>query len=527
MKTYGIMTNRVIISLTITLLIIFCFTHESYPDTDIPLEHWIYDALEDLALLGLTDIIGLNTRPISRLTAAYRVAAMIEDVQNDGLEFSILRDEKAMNKAEDLLYKLMDELEMELIKLDVEVVFREDKPPKPITHKLFEGLKLELLYGKLDDCNAKSVRLDNKRGWNLREGINGRASFRSWANWENILDVSVEPVFYGSKDKNSITLDEAFIEAAYKNVELGAGRTSLWWGPGHHGALLISNNTRPLYLAKIGNVNPFRIPYLEKLGLWNINFFTAKLFGEESRPVKEPYLSGLRVEFSPHKRLNLGATHTIMWGGEGAGHVSATDFLDMFLSKLGGGGDEPENHLISFTGEWAVPGLNALIPLASGALLYCEVGAEDEDGGLPSHIGGLGGVKIVDLFMAEDLSFVAEYAKTDSVWYTHYLYQDGYTSGGNMLGHHVGSDGDDFFVCLAKDLGEQFKLDLRFDFERHGLSRSVIEKRYQGGVGFEYKYLENLNICAGYEIRYYDGFNNVAKKTVKDHLISFGGKINF
>lgn len=521
------MIKRVVIYISIVALAILCFVEEPYASTDLPVGHWVYDALEDLAMLGMTEIAGLGTRPISRMAVAWKVAKMIEKVQDNGLDFSVLRDEMAMRRAEKLLYRLMDEFEEELIRLAVEVVIKDDNPPKMFSFRRSDPAKMEVLYASFSESSKKQLNLENKRGWILEEEVNARLSLRSWASFQDILGLSIEPVFYGSKDRNKVSLDEASANINFMNIVSTIGRMSLRWGPGYHGAMLLSNNTRPLYLAKVGSMNPFKLPYLEKLGLWCITFFTAKLIEEETRAVKEPYLSGLRVEFSPFKRLNLGATHTIMWGGEGVEHVSTTDFFDMFLSKLGGGADEDENHLISFTGEWAIPGLNDVFPLANGALLYCEIGAEDERDGLPSDIGGLGGLRIIDLFMIEDLDFVVEYARTENAWYAHHKYKNGYTSRGNILGHHVGADGDDIFIGVSKKFGEQFTIDLWFDGERHGLEKSVIEKKYEGGVNFKLHYLENLTLEADYEMEYFDGYNNISGQTNKNHIVFVRGKLAF
>jgi len=519
--------KKIFICITILAFTFLSFPQKTFPDTDIALDSWVYETLEGLAMLGMTEVIGLYTRPISRMAAAKRVSRMIDKVQDEKLTFSVLRDQMAMNKAEDLLYRLMDEFEEELEELGVNVAIKEGKRQKLFLHRMFEKIDFEVVYGAFGNESTKSVNLENRRGWELEEEINGRIGFRSWAKLSDVLSVSAEPAFYGSKEKAKITLDEALVEASLWNIEVGAGRTSMWWGPGREGSLLLSSNTRPLYLAKAGNVSPFRLPYLENLGLWNINFFTAKLIDEEDREVKEPYFSGLKVEYSPHNRLNLAGTHTIMWGGEGVPNVSATDLLDMFVSKMGGGADEPENHIVSVACEWAVPYVNEFFPLGNGILLYAEVGGEDEASGLPIHLGGLGGIRIMDLVMIKDLDLVMEYAQTDEIWYTHHKYTDGYTSDNRILGHHMGGDSDDILINLTKKFGEQFEVGLRFDGERHGLSKSVTERKYEGGVDFKLHYTEKLILGISYEIEYFDQFRNVSNQTTKNHIFSLGGRMDF
>jgi len=519
--------KKIFICITILAFAFLSFPQKTFSDVDIALDSWVYKVLEDLAMLGMTEVIGLYTRPMSRMAVAKRISRMIDKVQDGKLTFSIIRDQAAMDKAEDLLYRLMDEFKEELEGLGVDVVMKEGERQKLFSHRMFEKIDFEAIYGAFDSESTKSINLENRRGWELEEEINGRVGFRSWAKLSDILSVSAEPAFYGSKDKAKVTLDEAFVEASLWNIEVGAGRTSMWWGPGREGSLLLSNNTRPLYLAKAGNVSPFRIPYLENLGLWNINFFTAKFINEKDRDVKEPYFSGLKVEYSPHNRLNLEATHTIMWGGEGVPHVSATDLLDMFVSKMGGGAEEPENHIVSVACEWAVPYANEFISLGNGILLYGEVGGEDEANGLLTHLGGLGGIRIMDLAMIKDLDLVIEYAQTGEIWYTHHKYRDGYASDDLILGHHMGGDSDDILINLSKKFGEQFEVDLRFDAERHGLSQSVTKRKYEGRIDFKLYYTETLTLDLSYEIEYFDQFRNASNQTAKNHIFSVGGRMEF
>ena len=82
------------------------------------------------------------------------------------------------------------------------------------------------------------------------------------------------------------------------NVEIEAGRDSLWFGQGYHGTLLMTNNAFPLNLVKISNPNPTLLPWIfQYLGPFKYTVFVSWM--EEHRDHPHCNLGGLRLNFKP------------------------------------------------------------------------------------------------------------------------------------------------------------------------------------------------------------------------------------
>jgi hypothetical protein len=113
--------------------------------------------------------------------------------------------------------------------------------------------------------------------------------------------------------------------AAYGKVGLGpfeiqAGRDSLWWGPGRHGSILMSNNAKPFTMIQITNPQPIQLPWIFRaLGPVRGQWFLTEL--EKDRHVPEAKLTGVRLSVKPHPLWDLGFSRVVMFGGRGVPSV--------------------------------------------------------------------------------------------------------------------------------------------------------------------------------------------------------------
>ena len=102
---------------------------------------------------------------------------------------------------------------------------------------------------------------------------------------------------------------------------------------------------------------------------------------------------------------------------------------------------------------------------------------EDEASGAPSKWGRIFGAQFYDLLRTGRTDLRVEYANNHiagnpNVFYTHSLYQSGYTYEGRVIGHHMGTDSRDFFVRLVHYVTKDVILGLEFDREVGNLSGS-------------------------------------------------------
>ncbi|NQT75137.1 MAG: hypothetical protein HQ566_01295, partial [Candidatus Omnitrophica bacterium] len=324
--------------------IVFFISSDVYahPSVDVPSRHWSYDAIEKLAILDLADITDIGVRPVSRIKMAHMIKSAVEKSGEYTLDFEWDEQEYL----ETLLYNLIDEFREELVTIGVDVVSIRDDGPKRYILRSPE-LTVEKIYSKLD---SDTRLFENKAGWKLKDGLNIRAKLRTWAKAANFFAISLTPGVRYSREDTDVDLEEGGIRFSHPsfNMELSAGRTSMWWGPGFNGALLLTDNAYPLDTVRWNNIRPFRLPWLlKKLGRFNALFIVSRL--EEKRDIPNAFITGWRLDYTPWDFLKLGFGHILMHGGKGVKKLGFADYWSSasLVFSAAGGGTETENHIIS------------------------------------------------------------------------------------------------------------------------------------------------------------------------------------
>ena len=127
-------------------------------------------------------------------------------------------------------------------------------------------------------------------------------------------------------------IEEGYLRLKFHKFFTEVGRESLWWGPGRHGALLVSNNAFPFDIVRIGNDEPFMLPgLLSHLGLISLEAFLTEL--EDDRDFPDALLMGMRVNFNLTPNLDVGFLRTAMFGGAGR-NVTLSTIWDVILSLI-------------------------------------------------------------------------------------------------------------------------------------------------------------------------------------------------
>ena len=101
------------------------------------------------------------------------------------------------------------------------------------------------------------------------------------------------------------------------NWAVSAGWTEEWFGPGHDGALLFSNSTRPFPKIGIKRLipTPIDLPVLRWLGPIRLDFFGGVL--DEVRDFRNTIIFGTRVSFAPAKGFEVGLNRAQQLCGQG------------------------------------------------------------------------------------------------------------------------------------------------------------------------------------------------------------------
>ncbi len=427
--------------------------------TNVPLDHWSYDAVDKLANYGLIDSAMLTTKPISRVEMARHVAqAMLSSGRLD----------QQPEVLASIIERLKKEFRGELIQIGILDGSYGGSSVKPI-----EDPYLKYLYGQ------NKPELENRRGDVFERGSNYRFGFAARGNVSDFAAFYLHPEYSGasSGSDGGVDLIEGYGKIMAGPLEVEVGKDSLWWGPGYRGSILMSNNAQPFTMIKVTTPQPVQLPWpFRGLGPFRAEWFLTEL--EEDRYIPNAKLSGIRLNSKPHPLLEFGLSRVVMFGGRGVPEVGVLDYAKTFFAMS----EQAENNqLAGFD-------MSVLIPLADLRLgrrlplrsikFYVDAAGEDEAGRLPANWGVLYGLQLNDLFKTGRTDLRVEYANNHvngkpNVFYTHSAYTSGYTHEGRVIGHHMGTDSRDVFVQLSHYICDDVIVNLAYDRQTHDLSAAT------------------------------------------------------
>jgi hypothetical protein len=474
-------TNRMVQRMAALGLLLTLMTVPSSAvvSTNVPLGHWSYDAVDKLANYGLIESSMLTMKPLSRMEMARHIAQAIYALD-------------AMDDPPPLLRAIIERLEKEF---QDELVYI----------GLLDGSYSDSAIKPLEDPYAKYVYaqdrtdIENIRGDEFQAGSNFRGGFASRGRLFDTLGFYLHPEYATPSPEGDVELIEGYGKAMLGPFEIEGGRDSLWWGPGHHGALLISNNAEPFTMLKISNPQPLRLPWIFRyIGLVKGQWFLTEL--EEDRDHPGAKLSGLRLALKPHPAVELGATRVVMFGGEGAPGVSWFEYIKNMIQFSEE--QSEDNQLAGLDGSFLLP-LPRSLPLRS-VKLYGDFMGEDSVHSAPSRWSYLAGLQLNDILRTGRTDLRMEWAHTNPVAYIHGIYTSGYTYEGRVIGHFIGPNADDFFVLLSHYLTESLVVDLAYDELLRSREDGDVTKRilaanltlfpssdWRVGAGYRYERMRN------------------------------------
>jgi Capsule assembly protein Wzi len=510
--------SRVLWLLAIGFLMLVSPALGSPPSASLPLDSWVYPALDKLAGLGLVESSLQGTRPYTRAEAARQLLEA--------------RDKSVIGGFPPVVYQLLRRLEGEL--QDQLAELGNDSGSSRSYLKPLRSLNLEYLFqdgqpSPFPGTNARQFDLDvNHFGLDQAGQHAGRFSFESEARLAGFLLLSVRPLFeLQLQDDQDLDSNFELLEGkAALNlgaVEISAGRQALWWGQGRHGSLILTNNAEPLDMLRITNPVPLLLPWhLKYLGPFRFDVFWSRL--ESKRTIPEPYFAGLRLSFKPLPSLEIGASRTVIFGGEGRPDIDFSDFLTILGGKNLNGGADTSNQLAALDARLHLPSLR-------GIELYGEWGGEDEAGGFVSNHAYLAGLYLPQLESSGRLSLRLEYADLSHLadnappWYHHGIYRSGYTYEQKILGHHAGGAARASYAELELILPQDVTLSLGCDYQERGFDQLIRETHLQPELGLDWQVLENVTLQARYAMSRVENFAFVAGDDRTLQRIEVGGRI--
>jgi hypothetical protein len=251
------------------------------------------------------------------------------------------------------------------------------------------------------------------------------------------------------EDSQRIRLDGSYAGLLLGNWMLIAGATDRWWGPGWEGSLILSSNARPIPSVTLERRHSFEFEarLLKWLGPWRASVSMGQLEGSDVA-VPDARFFAARVAFRPRPWLEFGLSRTAQWCGENR-PCDLETFGDLLLGRDNQSASlpaarEPGNQMAGYDARIRSPWQR--IPVA----LYLQLIGEDEAGGLPSKLLGLGGLeawgatpwgtgRVYVEFADTACNFSRQQPLFDCA-YRNALYPQGYSFRGRPIGHAIGPD---------------------------------------------------------------------------------------
>jgi hypothetical protein len=214
------------------------------------------------------------------------------------------------------------------------------------------------------------------------------------------------------EDGDELRADGSHATVQWGNWLISANTLDRWWGPGHEGSLILSNNARPMptLMVERAEARPFGPAWLRWLGPYRFSFGISQM--ESNRAdIDAPLFMAWRVEVMPFNKIELGFSRTAQFCGE-----ELECNLDVFGNMLAGNDNvgfdatpenEPGNQMAGFDIRWNSPIGN--LPYA----IYGQYIGEDESSYMPAkYLKQLGAEVWKPLVDGGLVQVYAEYAST-------------------------------------------------------------------------------------------------------------------
>jgi hypothetical protein len=510
--------------LKFTIVIAFSFLFLTAPavakvSVNVPLGHWSYDAIDKLKGLGFIQSDMRGTRPWTRV----EVARLIVEADNGFAENSSPEEEGGASGRNEIIKAILDRLKSEF-KADLEEVSATGGVKSYL--KPLEDVYFHYFYGNND------FNLENDKGQKLAEDSNIRLGFSTHGALWSHIGFYLNPEYrysdgqFGGNDQE-LKLFEGYAKLEFFNVEIEAGKDTLWWGPGRHGSMILTDNAQPLKLVKLSNPKPVVLPWIFKyLGLFKFQWFWTEL--ERNRAVPNAEFMGFRLNIKPAPFLELGASRTYQLGGRGSGVKGITDlnFSDWMKIIFEGNasGDLDVNQISGLDGILYLNNLDQWVRVIKSVEIWGEYYGEDEAGSWIADIGWVAGIKLGDLFLKGTTDIFFEYADNidpdeGPLWYNNSIYQSGYRYKGEVMGHNMDTEARDYFVRLEHYVFPELILGLDCNRQErlvHQVDRQDIDRI---DIDLTWQRTDSLRIETGYRYETIDYPNQANGDDQDNHIL--------
>ena len=479
-------------------------------DIYVPVDSWVYPALDRLRGLGYLDTAFLGMRPWTRSSIATMLA---EADQEDGIHTD--------PQAEEIFQSLSTEFPI----ANTKKPFAWKSPTlayESVYTRLqgIAGLPLRDSY-HLGQTFANDYGRPYQHGFNTIDGLSGsvqQGRFSLYARVEyqhapsaagyspalfdllsniDLVTIATNPVQATIPEgpiptTNAFRIVEANLSYRLLNHQFSIGKSDHWLSPTQGGSFLYSNNAENIYAFQIDRTEPLYIPYLSALtGPFRYEFFVGSLKGH-SDP-NDPWYHLEKISFKPTKNVEIGFDRATIWGGKGHSPITVHSFLKSFFSfqnvpaaeKFSR--DDPGARFGTFDFSWRLPFLSHWLTLYNDSIVHDDVSPIDA----PRHAGTRPGIYLSEVPGIPRLDLRVEGVYTDppvvrssagGYLYAEGIQLQGYTNKGFIMGDAIGREGKGGQAWLTYHLSPREMVQASFrtvqvrkDFVPHGTTQNSVD----------------------------------------------------
>ncbi len=444
--------------------------------TYVPIESWIYPAIERLAMAGYIQTAFAGLRPWTRMESA-RLVAEAEEQQID--HQNVVDSGRVVDEQMNSLIKdLAGEFALELRQRDGEC-------NRQAAIDSIDSRSTAIAGAPLTDGYHFAQTITNDygrpygRGANIYTGISSRAAFGSFASYLRVdLQRTAPAVATPSTADAAIAAAdftptatagpvsgftrgrvlEAYASYTFHNNQLSFGKQALWWGPGKGGPLLFSNNAEPITMLRYDRVSPFELPGFGRLlGPIRVQLFLGRLSGHQFVHVdqtlgqtgvalnNQPFINGQKFSFKPSPNLEFSVSRTAIFAGAGVGFTTNTFLRSLFSNNNSAGKTDPGDRRADVDVQYTIPKLHDSLKI------YVDTFTDDELFPLayPTHSAWSPGFYLARLPHLPHVDFRAEGYLTPrrsfpGFYYFNVHYLSGYTNNRQILGNWIGRESNGY-----------------------------------------------------------------------------------
>ena len=472
----------------------------------VPLDSWIYPAMDRLAAMGLIDSGFAGMRPWTRQECA-RLLGEAEDKVD---ELGEVRPE-----VENLLSAMKREFWPETEAAGGghgDGVFRVESVYSRAEH--ISGMPLTDGYD-FGQTQINDFGRPYGEGWNTVNGFSAYATRGRWVVYARgevqtapsipAFPLSTREVIAGldllplrpSNTQPSVRrfeLLDAYVGLTVSNCQVSFGKQSLNWGSGQGGSLDLSNNIVPINMFRISPVSPLKLPgFLGWLGPMRTEVFLGQLAGYEfifsplglagqwgQALAKQPFIHGQNISFKPTRNFEFGFYRTTIFGGEGFPFTTHRLIASLFDTgnAVAGAANKPGKRTSGMNISYRLPRLRNWVTLYADGLAYDEFSPI----AYPATSAWHAGLYFSHFPRLHKLDLRAEGVYTDvprvlgvnepGTYYFNGTWRSGYTNNGNIIGSWVGRGGQGAQAWTNYWFNSRNRL--QFDFRHQKVSAAFI-----------------------------------------------------